>query len=183
PKGRTGSLIARIFVIVLVSLLLGSILLVGAGAIFAVGAYNSYAAGLPDPATALTDIEFEQQTIIYDRTGKVELARLGELKREIVTYDQLPGEIIDATTSIEDKDFWSNPGFDPVGIVSAGLDTISGRPRGASTITHQLVRAGLLPPAAFEGSTYERKIREIIQSIRLTQAYPGEAGKQQIITA
>ena len=35
----------------------------------------------------------------------------------------------------------------------------------------------------FEGSTYERKIREIIQSIRLTQAFPGEEGKQQIITA
>ena len=75
------------------------------------------------------------------------------------------------------------PGFDPVGIVSAGLDTISGKPRGASTITQQLVRARLLPPEAFEGSTYERKVREIIQSVRLTQAYPGEAGKQQIITA
>ena len=91
--------------------------------------------------------------------------------------------MLDATTAIEDKDFWINPGFDPVGIVSAGLDTISGKPRGASTITQQLVRARLLPAEAFEGSTYERKVREIIQSIRLTQAFPGEAGKQQIITA
>ena len=91
--------------------------------------------------------------------------------------------MIDATTAIEDKDFWTNPGFDPVGIVSAGLDTLAGRPRGASTITQQLVRARLLPAEAFEGSTYDRKIREIIQSIRLTQAFPGEDGKQQIITA
>ena len=45
------------------------------------------------------------------------------------------------------------------------------------------MRARLLPPEAFAGSTYERKAREIIQSIRLTQASPGEAGKQQIITA
>src|SRR4029078_4127271 len=29
----------------------------------------------------------------------------------------------------------------------------------------------------------ERKLKEIIQSIRLTQAFPGEAGKQTIITA
>ena len=71
----------------------------------------------------------------------------------------------------------------PARIVSAGLDTIAGRPRGASTITQQLVRARLLPPEAFEGSTYERKVREIIQSIRLTQAFPGEEGKQKIITA
>ena len=183
PKGRTGSTIGRIVVVVLVVLLLSSVLLAGAGLVFAVGAYNYYAAGLPDPAVALTNIEFEQQTIIFDRTGKTELARLGELKREVVAYDQLPGEILDATTAIEDKDFWINAGFDPVGIVSAGLDTLSGRPRGASTITQQLVRAKLLPPEAFQGSTYERKIREIIQSIRLTDAFPGEKGKQQIITA
>ncbi len=164
-------------------LILTTGLLAGTGAIVAVGAYNHYAAGLPDPVAALTNIDFEQQTIIYDRTGTVELARLGDLKRELVTFDELPGEIIDATTAIEDKDFWVNPGFDPAGIVSAGLDTLSGNPRGASTITQQLVRARLLPPEAFQGTTYERKAREIIQSIRLTQAFPGEAGKQQIITA
>ncbi|HEV7605566.1 MAG TPA: biosynthetic peptidoglycan transglycosylase, partial [Candidatus Limnocylindrales bacterium] len=183
PRGRGGSTIARIVVIVLMVLLTTTGLLAASGAMLAVGAYNHYAAGLPDPALALQNISFEQQTIIYDRTGKVELARLGDLKREIVKFTDLPGEIIDATTAIEDKDFWINPGFDPAGIVSAGIDTVSGRPRGASTITQQLVRARLLPPAAFEGTTYERKAREIIQSIRLTQAYPGEAGKQQIITA
>ncbi len=67
--------------------------------------------------------------------------------------------------------------------MSAGLDTLSGRPRGASTITQQLVRARLLPPEAFNGSTYDRKAHEIVQSIRLTQAFPGQTGKQQIITA
>src|SRR4029079_3492706 len=51
-----------------------------------------------------------------------------------------------------------------------------------STITQQLVRQRLLPPSAFEGSTYDRKIREIIQSIKLTEAFPGQEGKEQIIT-
>ncbi len=184
PQARSsGSTVGRIVAVVLVILLLTGGVVAATGALLVAGAYNQYAAGLPDPVAALTNIPFEQQTIIYDRTGKVELARLGDLKRELVTYDQLPGEIIDATTAIEDKDFWVNAGFDPVGIVSAGLDTLSGRPRGASTITQQLVRARLLPPEAFAGTTYERKAREIIQSIRLTQAYPGEAGKKQIITA
>ena len=150
---------------------------------FAVGTYNHYAAGLPDPKEALNDLTFEQQTRIYDRTGKIELARLGILKREVIAFDTIPAEMIDATTAIEDKDFWENAGFDPIGIVSAGLDTIAGKPRGASTITQQLVRARLLPAWAFEGTTYERKLREIIQSIRLTEAYPGEEGKKTIITA
>src|SRR4029078_4013766 len=87
------------------------------------------------------------------------------------------------TTSMQDKVFWSTPGFDMAGFVSATLDTLEGHPRGGSTITQQLVRARLLPPAAFSGSREERKIREIIQSLRLTQAYPGETGKQEIITA
>src|SRR3954463_10749223 len=183
PPGRTGTAIGRVLLALLVVLIATGGLLAGGGAVVAMGAYNHYAAGLPDPVAALTNIPFEQQTIIYDRTGKIELARLGDLKRELVTFDQIPGEMLDATTAIEDKDFWVNPGFDPAGIVSAGLDTVSGKPRGASTITQQLVRARLLPPAAFEGTTYERKAREIIQSIRLTQAFPGEAGKQAIITA
>jgi membrane peptidoglycan carboxypeptidase len=183
PPSRTGSTIGQVLVVVLMVVLLTGGLLAGSGVVVAVSAYNHYAEGLPDPVEALTNIDFEQQTVIYDRTGKIELARLGDLKRELVTYDQLPGEIIDATTAIEDKDFWVNPGFDPAGIVSAGLDTVSGKPRGASTITQQLVRARLLPPAAFEGTTYERKAREIIQAIRLTQAFPGEEGKKQIITA
>ena len=145
--------------------------------------YAYYSRDLPDPKEALEGLTFEQPTIVYDRTGTIELARFGELRRELLKFDQIPAEMIDATTAIEDKDFWTNPGFDIGAIVSAGLDTLAGRPRGASTITQQLVRAKLLPADAFEGSVYDRKIREIIQSIRLTQAYPGDEGKQQIIAA
>jgi membrane peptidoglycan carboxypeptidase len=183
PKGRGGSTIGRVLLVLLLIFLVIVLTATGAGLVFAVGAYNHYAAGLPEPKEALTNLDFDQQTLVFDKTGKTELAKLGSLRREVVTFDQIPGEMIDATTAIEDKDFWINAGFDPIGIVSAGLDTLSGRPRGASTITQQLVRARLLPPEAFAGTTYDRKVREIIQSIRLTQAYPGEDGKEQIVTA
>jgi membrane peptidoglycan carboxypeptidase len=181
--GGAGTWIRRLLIIIPVVLLLLTTVAVGGGALFTAAAYNYYAQGLPAPEEALTNLDFEQQTIVYDRTGKVELARLGSLRREVVTFDQLPLEMLDATTAIEDKDFWVNPGFDPIGIVSAGLDTLAGRPRGASTITQQLVRNRLLPPEIAQGETYERKVREIIQSIRLTEAYPGVEGKQTIITA
>jgi membrane peptidoglycan carboxypeptidase len=155
----------------------------GVGFISTVSAYAFYSRDLPDPTEAFNGIGFEQPSVVYDRTGKVELARFGVLKRELATFDQIPPEMVDATTSVEDKDFWTNPGFDIGAVVSAGLDTLAGRPRGASTITQQLVRAKLLPAGAFEGSVYDRKIREIIQSIRLTQAFPGEDGKKKIMEA
>jgi membrane peptidoglycan carboxypeptidase len=184
-RGRPrGSSTVRRIAIAIPIILFAVFLLVAVGGLVGVAAaYNYYSQGLPDPKDTLTNLRFDQQTVLTDRTGKVQLASLGEFKREIVTFEQLPPEMLDATTAIEDKDFWSNPGFDFFGFVSATLDTLNGRPRGGSTITQQLVRARLLPESAFQGSREERKIREIIQSLRLTQAYPGDAGKQQIITA
>src|SRR5919197_6315062 len=90
-----------------------------------------------------------------------------------------------ATPAVEDRTFWTNSGFDPAAIASAGLDALRGNPRGASTITQQLVRQRLLDPNLVQdpNRTIERKLEEIIQSIRLTKGLPpGEAGKQQIIT-
>jgi membrane peptidoglycan carboxypeptidase len=175
---------ARQAAIAIPLLLFSSFLVLGAIAfVGAVSAYAFYSRDLPDPKDLLSKLTFDQQTVVYDRTGTVELARLGERKRELVSFDELPPELIDATTAIEDKDFWSNPGFDFGGFISASIDTIQGHPRGGSTITQQLVRQRLLPEAAFAGSVYERKIREIIQSIRLTQEFPGDKGKQEIITA
>ena len=183
-RGRGGGSSARRVALAIPLFLFASFLALGSvGFITAVSAYAYYARDLPDPSKALEGLGFDQPSIIYDRTGTVVLARLGVLKRELVTFDQIPAEVLDATTAIEDKDYWTNPGFDLGGFISASLDTLQGKPRGGSTITQQLVRARLLPAKAFEGSIYERKAREIIQSIRLTQAYPGQDGKEQIITA
>ncbi len=153
-------------------------------AIAAVGVYNSLASGLDSPST-LTNYVLPEETVVYDRTGKIELARFGEAKREVVTFDQIPKVLLDATTAVEDKTFWDNAGFDPVAILSAGLSSIRGDSRGASTITQQLVRARLLDPSLVQDPhrTAERKLKEIIQSIRLTETFQGEVGKQQIITA
>ena len=172
--------VARI-AIALPIFLFGSLLVAGiVGFVGAVTAFSYYSQGLPDPREVFSNIKFDQETRVLDRSGKVQLASFAREQRDVVTFDQVPGTVIDATTSIEDKTFWDNAGFDPAGIISAGLDTLSGNSRGASTITQQLVRNRLLPPSAFT-STYERKIREIIQSVRLTQAYPGVDGKRQII--
>jgi membrane peptidoglycan carboxypeptidase len=184
-RASGGRRAASAVVIALPLFLFSTLFLFGAvGLISTVAAYNYFAADLRPPLEVLADVKLAEQTEVWDRTDKVELARFGEYKREIVTFDEIPDEVIDATTAIEDKTFWENAGFDPVGIVSAGIDTLRGNERGASTITQQLVRGLLLPQEVLEGSRYDRKIKEIIQSIRLTQALPeGEEGKQVIITA
>jgi penicillin-binding protein 1A len=183
--GRRGSGgVASKVAIALPLFLFGTLVLLGiVGASAAVAGYGYYSQGLEDPKKLLDSIDFAEETVVYDRTGKIELARFGQVKRSVMTFDQIPPWLIDATTSIEDKTFWENAGFDPVGIVSAAVDSLRGNVRGASTITQQLVRARLLPPSAFAGTNYERKIKEIIQSIRLTQEYPGVDGKKRIIEA
>jgi len=164
----------------------GAFALVGLiGLIATVGLFALYSQGLP-PTTDLENLQFLSESVVTDRTGSVELARFnaGE-RREPVTFDEVPPILIDATTAVEDKSFWTNSGVDPLGIMSAMLDTIRGRERGASTITQQLVRQRLLDADLVRepGRLIERKIKEIIQSVRVTEAYPGEAGKQRIIEA
>ncbi len=155
------------------------------GAIAAVSVYAALSTGLPDPVDRLTNLELPGETVLVDRTGKSEVARFGEFKRDVVTFEEIPPIVLDATTAIEDKTFWENAGFDPMAIVAAGLDSLRGDSRGASTITQQLVRARLLDSELVQDTdrTFERKLKEIIQSIRLTQAFRGEEGKKQIITA
>jgi membrane peptidoglycan carboxypeptidase len=181
PGGATGP--ARAVAIGFPLFLFASFFMLGiVGFVATVGAYGYYSQGLPDPKTAFSSLGFDEQTIVYDRTGTVELARFGQTHRQVVDiFAQLSPALVDATTSVEDRTFWSNAGFDPVGIISAAVATATGNGRGASTITQQLVRARLLPDSAFAGSTYDRKIREIIQSIRLTQEFTGLDGKRQIM--
>ena len=181
PSGATGP--ARVVAIGFPLFLFASFFMLGiVGFVATVGAYGFYSKDLPDPKALFDKLDFAEQTIVYDRTGKVELARFGQTHRQVIdVFAQLSPVLVDATTSVEDKTFWSNAGFDPVGIISASLALTRGAGGGASTITQQLVRARLLPESAFLGSNYDRKIREIIQSIRLTQEFSGLEGKRQIM--
>ena len=179
PGASRGGAASR-FVIVLPLLLLGTMVLSSMVAfVAAVDVYATYSRDLEDPRELLKDFDFSQKTIFYDRTGSTELATYGSENRRVLKYSEIPAVVLDATTSAEDKTFWTNTGFDPAAVLSAFRDALSGRPRGASTITQQLVRQRLLP---LTNSTFDRKIKEIIQSVRLTQEYPGLEGKQTIIT-
>src|SRR4051794_5458709 len=179
------SRLTTILVTALATFLLGSLLLAGIAVVGSVAAVSALSQDLPDPSN-LAGLTFSQPTVVYDRTGKIQLGVFQREQRQVVTFDQVPHLIVDATTTAEDRTFWTNSGFDPAAILAAVAgNASSGTERGASTITQQLVRARLLPAdvIAPTANQYVRKAKELIQASRVTEAYPGEAGKQSIMTA
>src|SRR5829696_6975210 len=185
PASRSaGTTLAAVLgtVLLVVALLVTGV--VGAAGFVTVASITVLSEDLPDPS-GLATLTFDQPTIVYDRTGKTELARFQRTKRTVVDYRDVPPLVQDVTTTAEDRTFWENDGFDVTAMVAAAIETAQGDGRGASTITQQLVRARLLPADVVEpgGDVYLRKAKEVIQSARVTSAFPGQTGKQQIITA
>src|SRR6476620_2082481 len=181
PAAR--SRVPRILGAVLVGVGLTTIIAVGLAALMVTTTVGVLSVGLPDPSQ-LEALTFSEPTVVYDRTGKIELGRFQREERRVVAFGDVPELVLDATTSAEDRTFWSNSGFDAPAILSAAAEGASGaRERGASTITQQLVRARLLPSDVTGGDRYMRKAKELIQSLRVNETFPGEEGKDRIITA
>ena len=53
--------------------------------------------GLPDPRS-FQDLDFNEETVMYDRKKKVELAKFWEERREVVEFEDIPKIVLDATT-------------------------------------------------------------------------------------
>src|SRR6266545_4920430 len=88
-------------------------------------------------------------------------------KRKIIEYKDLPKSLVDAITSIEDRQFFEHSGINWRGIVRALLtDVQSGELReGGSSITQQLVKNFFLKP----DRTWKRKLSEAYMSFILEQ--------------
>jgi len=96
-------------------------------------------------------------------------------KRRLLTYDEIPPNLVHAVIAIEDRRFFEHGGIDYVRIIGAFRNDIFHLHRyeeGASTLTQQLARGFFLTPER----TYSRKIREAVISIILEHRFT----KQQI---
>jgi len=138
---------------------------------FAVDAYaQSFFDSLPS-IRGLDSAAFAGDTLISDRNGK-ELADVGYHTgdhRLAVRLKDVNPNMINATIAIEDKNFYSNPGFDTMAILRALYDDLrTGHiVSGASTITQQLAKQQFLTP----DQTYSRKIKELALAYELSQTY------------
>src|SRR3977135_2780121 len=149
-----------------VGVLLAFLLVVGLAAdAFAQSFFDS----LPS-IQGLDSAVFAGDTIITDRKGVI-LADVGNHgdHRLAVRLKDIAPIAITATVAIEDRGFYTNPGFDISAIVRASYDNLrAGRiVSGASTITQQLAKQQFLTP----DQSVERKLRELALAYELSQTY------------
>lgn len=145
-------------------------------------AYAFFSRDIPPVGQVLNQPVF-QTTKIYDRNGTLlaELINPDKGRRIIVNLNQVPPALRNATVAVEDPSFYSNAGVDPQGIIRATYQNLSHGHvvSGASTLTQQLARNVLWTDLSERQSvTIDRKIKEAIFAVRLTQAY----SKDQILT-
>ncbi len=125
--------------------------------------------------SSLENFKPEIPSKIYDRNGEL-ISELFTVKREPVTFEELPKNLINAILAIEDSQFYSHRGIHVKRVFGAFIANVkSGRiSQGASTITMQLART------LFTGreKTYARKIKEIWLSLKIEKRY----SKNEILT-
>jgi membrane peptidoglycan carboxypeptidase len=140
---------------------------------FGVYEYLSSTATIPE---ALASANY-QNTIVYYSDGKTILGTIGTTNRQDLTYPEIPKSLQNAVVAAEDKNFWTEGGISPVGILSAAYrDVVEGDTNGGSTITQEFVRNYYTGVGTQQ--TASRKIKEIFIAQKLAQS----KSKQWILT-
>ncbi|WP_299946656.1 penicillin-binding protein 1A [uncultured Ruegeria sp.] len=102
---------------------------------------------------------------IYSGEGQL-IDEFAQERRLFTPSEEIPDLVKQAFISAEDKNFYTHQGYDPRGIVAAGVEAVRSKGetvRGASTITQQVMKNFLLSG----DRRAERKIKEIILATRL----------------
>src|SRR5271156_4449879 len=122
---------------------------------------------LPD-YSQLKNYEPPVMTRVHASDGSL-LAEYAHERRLYLPSAAIPQLVKNAFISAEDKNFYTHRGFDPEGIIRAAYVFLQGskRVQGASTITQQVAKNFLLTA----DRTFQRKIREILLSLRIESAY------------
>ena len=135
-----------------------------------IGAYYYVQPSLP-PAETIREIPLQIPLRIFSRDGRL-IEEVGERRRILVTYQDLPQYVVDAFVAAEDGRFFEHPGIDYLGILRAGFALIrSGEiSGGGSTITQQLARDYFLT----REQLFTRKLREAFLAVKIEQQFSKE---------
>ena len=141
-----------------------------AGAAAVIGAYYYVVPGLPAPET-IRDIPLQIPLRVYSRDGYL-ISEIGERRRLLVAYEDLPPHVVHAFIAAEDRRFFEHPGVDYQGITRAFArllksGEISG---GGSTLTQQLARDYFLT----REQLFSRKLREAFLAYKIEQEFTKE---------
>lgn len=109
-------------------------------------------------------------TEIYDSDGR-KIEDFNTKENEIITYNQIPQNLINALISIEDQSFFTHKGVDFKAVIRSFFNNItSSKRQGGSTITQQLVKNLVLTNEV----SIKRKIQEAYLSYELENKYTKE---------
>ncbi len=145
---------------------LGVCATIGGGAAI-VGAYYFVEPSLP-AAQTIREIPLQIPLRIFSRDGRL-ISEIGERKRILVTFDDLPSHVVHAFVAAEDRRFFEHPGVDYQGILRSlarliRSGEISG---GGSTLTQQLARDYFLS----REQLFTRKLREAFLAYKIEQEF------------
>ncbi len=170
PVKNWGCFLRGLIVMAFVAIVVG----LGVGSYF-VYKYYEIASDLPDVGDLRQRASQFETTRILDRNGQMlyEILDPNAGRRNYIALSQISPNLLAATIATEDKEFYSNPGFDLPAMIRALWENYrtDGQGGGASTITQQLARALLLSPEERSQRTYTRKSREIILAAEITRRY------------
>ncbi len=124
---------------------------------------------IPDFDSFFKEQSISESTKIYDRTGEVLLYDVhGEVRRTIVSLNEISDYAKKASIAIEDANFYQHHGVEPLATLRAVLiNIITGElQQGGSTITQQVIKNTLLT----KDKTISRKIKEWVLAIKLERA-------------
>jgi len=132
-----------------------------------------FANDLPD-YKVLSEYKPPVSSRVYSADGDL-IAEYAIQKRLFISFDSIPGTVINSFLSSEDKNFFKHPGVDARGITRAIIKNVrnymqSKRLEGASTITQQVAKNFLLSNEV----SLKRKIKEAILAFRIERAYSKE---------
>ena len=138
------------------AIFLGGFGFVAGSTLFAIAYFT---VSIPDPNAYVNS----QATIIQYANGE-EIGRMGAQNRTIVSLTKIPLHLREAVMAAEDRDFYSNKAFSPIGILRALKNNLlGGALQGGSTITQQYAKTAFLTSER----TIQRKIRELVIAIKL----------------
>jgi len=126
-----------------------------------------FARDLPRPEAAL-DAARRPSLILQDRNGAT-FATFGDVVGEPLRLKDMPPFLPAAAVAVEDRRFWSHPGFDFIGLARAlWVNITSGRlSQGGSTITQQVAKNLFLSNAR----TFKRKVQELMLTVWLERTF------------
>src|SRR5680860_1607448 len=159
PKGKAKAKQSRKSRVLKALLLTGLFFMLLGGAAFA---YGYASTDIPDP-----NKEFQTQTTIVSyANGESELGRFATQNRQSIPLNDMPQSVRDAVIAAENRNFWTDSGIDPKGIVRAAFsNATSESTQGASTITQQYVKVLYLS----QERTLTRKVKEAFLTLKIQQ--------------